>query len=106
MYSRFCLRCLNRLSVLTNRGVVTRSPKESLKELAQHYSLQSDFSGAKYSSLPQEASYPKETSYLFRSATLLGASREDRVSLCIPDCPGIHCVDQADLELTEIYLPL
>lgn len=36
----------------------------------------------------------------------MGASREDRVSLCILDCPGIHCVDQADLELTEIDLPL
>jgi hypothetical protein len=29
-----------------------------------------------------------------------------RVSLCSPGCPGTHSVDQAGLELTEIYLPL
>jgi hypothetical protein len=29
----------------------------------------------------------------------------DRESLCISDCPGIHYVDQAGLEFTEIYLP-
>jgi hypothetical protein len=31
----------------------------------------------------------------------------DKFSLCnSPDCPGIHFVDQAGFELTEIYLPL
>jgi hypothetical protein len=30
----------------------------------------------------------------------------DRVLLCIPGCPGTHCVDQAGLELREIHLPL
>jgi len=30
----------------------------------------------------------------------------DRVSLSSPGCPGTHSVDQADLELTEILLPL
>jgi hypothetical protein len=29
-----------------------------------------------------------------------------RVSLYSPGCPGTHFVDQADLELTEIHLPL
>ena len=29
-----------------------------------------------------------------------------RVSLCIPDCLGIHSVDQAGHELIEIHLPL
>jgi hypothetical protein len=31
---------------------------------------------------------------------------QDRVSLCIPGCLGTHYVDQAGLELTEIFLPL
>jgi hypothetical protein len=30
---------------------------------------------------------------------------QDRVSLCSPDCPGTHFVDQAGLELTEFSLP-
>jgi hypothetical protein len=30
---------------------------------------------------------------------------QDRVSLCSPDCPGTHFIDQAGLEL-EIHLPL
>lgn len=30
----------------------------------------------------------------------------DRVSLCNPNCPRTHFVDQADLELTEIFLSL
>lgn len=30
----------------------------------------------------------------------------DRVSLCISGCSGTHYVDQAGLELTEIYLSL
>ena len=30
---------------------------------------------------------------------------QDRVSLCNPDCPGTHFVDQAGFELTEICLP-
>jgi hypothetical protein len=29
-----------------------------------------------------------------------------RVSLCSPGCPATSPVDQTDLELTEIYLPL
>ncbi|EDL86686.1 rCG41244, isoform CRA_a [Rattus norvegicus] len=31
---------------------------------------------------------------------------QDRVSLCSPDCPGTHSVDQEGLELTEIHLDL
>ena len=32
---------------------------------------------------------------------------QERVSLCnSPSCPETHSVDQADLELTEIHLPL
>jgi hypothetical protein len=31
---------------------------------------------------------------------------QDRVSLCSPDCPGTHFVDQAALELTQISLPV
>jgi hypothetical protein len=27
---------------------------------------------------------------------------QDRVSLCIPGCPGTHSVDQADLELRNL----
>ena len=34
--------------------------------------------------------------YLFR----------DRLSLCSPGCPGTCLIDQAGLQLTEIYLPL
>lgn len=30
----------------------------------------------------------------------------DRVSLCRPDWPGTHLVDQTDLELTKTHLPL
>jgi hypothetical protein len=30
---------------------------------------------------------------------------QDKVSLCSPDCPGTHSVDQADLN-SEIHLPL
>lgn len=29
----------------------------------------------------------------------------ETLSLCSLDCPGAQCVDQADFELTEIYLP-
>lgn len=28
------------------------------------------------------------------------------ISLCTSGCSGTHYVDQADLELTELYLPL
>ena len=31
---------------------------------------------------------------------------QDRVFLYSPGCPGAHSVDQADLELTEIHMPL
>ena len=31
---------------------------------------------------------------------------QDRVSLCSCGYPGTHYVDQADLKLTEIHLPL
>jgi hypothetical protein len=37
---------------------------------------------------------------------LFGVVFPDRVSLCSPDCPETHFVDQADLRLTEICLPL
>ena len=30
----------------------------------------------------------------------------DRVSLCSPDCPRTHSIDQAGFELIEIHLPL
>jgi hypothetical protein len=30
----------------------------------------------------------------------------ETVSLCSPDCPGMHSVGQADLKLTETALPL
>lgn len=31
---------------------------------------------------------------------------QDRVSQCIPDCPGVQSVDQPGLEFAVIYLPL
>jgi hypothetical protein len=35
------------------------------------------------------------------SQMLFFFSFQDRVSLCSPGCPGIHFVDQADLELRD-----
>ena len=37
---------------------------------------------------------------------VVGGVVQDRVSLCSSVCPGTPSVDQADLELTEILLPL
>jgi hypothetical protein len=27
----------------------------------------------------------------------------DEVSLCVPDCPGTHSVDEADLKLSDLH---
>lgn len=35
-----------------------------------------------------------------------GGGGEDRISLCSSDLPGTHYIDQTDLELAEIHLPV
>jgi hypothetical protein len=35
-----------------------------------------------------------------------GSEFQDRVSLCIPGCIGVHSVDQAGFELTESFICL
>jgi hypothetical protein len=42
----------------------------------------------------------------FKTGCLFVCLFWDRISLHSPGCWGIHCVDQASLELTEIHLPL
>jgi len=46
----------------------------------------------------EESVSQKQTSH----SSLFVCSFRDRVSLCSPGCPGMHSVDQASLELTEL----
>jgi hypothetical protein len=45
-------------------------------------------------------------SLIFNHLLNLRGGIRDRVSLCIPGCPGTHSVVQAGLKLRGIHLPL
>jgi len=45
-------------------------------------------------------------SLFFLSILFVSLGFQDRISLFSPECPRTSLVDQASLEITEIYLPL